>query len=61
MVCCSIVDFGVLVVLTVGVMNSLNIQDQLFDGALKEADYWSVSRLFYLLVWVLRALLVGQR
>ena len=33
--------FGVLVVLTVGVMNSLNIQDQLFDGALKEADYWS--------------------
>jgi len=33
--------FGVLVVLTVGVVNSLNIQDQLFDGALKEADYWS--------------------
>jgi len=33
--------FGVLVVLAVGVMNSLNIQDQLFDGALKEADYWS--------------------
>ena len=33
--------FGVLVVLTVGVMNSLSIQDQLFDGALKEADYWS--------------------
>ena len=33
--------FGVLVVLTVGVINSLNIQDQLFDGALKEADYWS--------------------
>jgi len=33
--------FGVLVVLTVGIMNSLNIQDQLFDGALKEADYWS--------------------
>ena len=33
--------FGVLVVLTVGVMNSLNIQDQLFDGTLKEADYWS--------------------
>ena len=33
--------FGVLVVLAVGVMNSLNMQDQLFDGALKEADYWS--------------------
>ena len=33
--------FGVLVVLAVGVINSLNIQDQLFDGALKEADYWS--------------------
>ena len=33
--------FGVLVVLAVGAMNSLNIQDQLFDGALKEADYWS--------------------
>ena len=33
--------FGVLVVLNVGVMSSLNIQDQLFDGALKEADYWS--------------------
>ena len=33
--------FGVLVVLSVGVMNSLNMQDQLFDGALKEADYWS--------------------
>ena len=33
--------FGVLVVMAVGVMNSLNIQDQLFDGALKEADYWS--------------------
>ncbi len=33
--------FGVLVVLVVGVINSLNIQDQLFDGALKEADYWS--------------------
>ena len=27
--------------MAVGVMNSLNIQDQLFDGALKEADYWS--------------------
>ena len=33
--------FGVLVILAVGVMNSLNMQDQLFDGALKEADYWS--------------------
>ena len=33
--------FGVLVVLSVGVMNSLNMQDQLFDGALKDADYWS--------------------
>jgi len=33
--------FGVLVVLAVGVMNSLNMQDQLFDGALKDADYWS--------------------
>ena len=33
--------FGVLVVLAAGVMNSLNMQDQLFDGALKEADYWS--------------------
>ncbi len=33
--------FGVLIVLAVGVMNSLNMQDQLFDGALKEADYWS--------------------
>ena len=33
--------FGVLVVLAVGVMNLLNMQDQLFDGALKEADYWS--------------------
>ena len=33
--------FGVLVVMAVGVMNSLNIQYQLFDGALKEADYWS--------------------
>ena len=33
--------FGVLVVSAVGVMNSLNMQDQLFDGALKEADYWS--------------------
>ena len=33
--------FGVLVVLAMGVMSSLNIQDQLFDGALKEADYWS--------------------
>ena len=33
--------FGVLVVLAVGIMNSLNMQDQLFDGALKEADYWS--------------------
>ena len=33
--------FGVLVVLAVGVMSSLNMQDQLFDGALKEADYWS--------------------
>ena len=33
--------FGVLFVLAVGVMNSLNMQDQLFDGALKEADYWS--------------------
>ena len=33
--------FGVLVVLAVGAMNSLNMQDQLFDGALKEADYWS--------------------
>ena len=29
--------FGVLVVLAVGVMNLLNMQDQLFDGALKEA------------------------
>ena len=53
--------FGVLVVLAVGVMNSLNIQDQLFDGALKEADYWSDEPVIYLLVWVLRALLVGQR
>ena len=33
--------FGVLIVLAIGVMNSLNMQDQLFDGALKEADYWS--------------------
>ena len=33
--------FGVLVVLAVGVLNSLNVQNQLFDGALKEADYWS--------------------
>ena len=33
--------FGVLVVLAVGLMNSFNMQDQLFDGALKEADYWS--------------------
>ncbi len=33
--------FGVLVVLAVGVMNLLNIQDQLFNGALKDADYWS--------------------
>jgi len=33
--------FGVLVVLAMGVMSSLNMQDQLFDGALKEADYWS--------------------
>ncbi len=33
--------FGVLVVLVVGVINSLNMQDQLFNGALKEADYWS--------------------
>ena len=33
--------FGVLVVLSVGVMNSLNMQDQLFDGALIDADYWS--------------------
>ena len=33
--------FGVLVVLAAGVMNSLNMQDQLFDGVLKEADYWS--------------------
>ena len=33
--------FGALVVLAVGLMNSLNMQDQLFDGALKEADYWS--------------------
>ena len=32
---------GILVVLAVGVMNSLNVQNQLFDGALKEADYWS--------------------
>ena len=32
---------GMLVVLAVGVMNSLNVQNQLFDGALKEADYWS--------------------
>ena len=32
---------GVLVVFAVGVMNSLNVQNQLFDGALKEADYWS--------------------
>ena len=35
--------FGVLVVLSVGVMNSLNMQDQLFVGAFKEADYWSVE------------------
>ena len=33
--------FGALVVLAVGLMNSFNMQDQLFDGALKEADYWS--------------------
>ncbi len=33
--------FGVLVVLAVGVLNSLNVKNQLFDGALKEADYWS--------------------
>ena len=33
--------FGVLFVLAVGVVNSLNVQNQLFDGALKEADYWS--------------------
>ena len=32
---------GILIVLAVGVMNSLNVQNQLFDGALKEADYWS--------------------
>ena len=32
---------GILIVLVVGVMNSLNVQNQLFDGALKEADYWS--------------------
>ena len=32
---------GILLVLVVGVMNSLNVQNQLFDGALKEADYWS--------------------
>ena len=32
---------GILVVLAVGVMNSLNVQNQLFDGALKGADYWS--------------------
>ena len=32
---------GILIVLVVGVMNSVNVQNQLFDGALKEADYWS--------------------